>query len=76
MLKSEIINLMIGCCISADNNFTNEERQINIEALKKILKEEKLSKEQTICAEQGIKILEEEIEDGQQEGICRCNKYV
>lgn len=65
MLKSEIINLMIGCCISADNNFTNEERQINIETLKKILKEENLNERQIACAKEGIKILEEEIEDGQ-----------
>lgn len=64
MLKEEIINFMIGCCISADNNFTNEERQVNIEALKKLLKEEKLSKEQIICAEEGIKILEEEMKNG------------
>ena len=65
MTEEELIIFCIGCLISADNNFNNEQRSENIRALKMLLtnKKDKLKKNKKEAIEKGIQILEHEIEE-------------
>lgn len=68
MTEEELIIFCIGCLISADNNFNNEQRSENIRALKMLLtnKKVKLKKNHKEAIEKGIQILEHEIEENKE----------
>lgn len=72
--KNEMMWFLLGSCISADSNMTNEERTENIDSLKDILKtlkdpevveaidERSLKKYASYCRK-GAKMLKREIEE-------------
>lgn len=68
VLKEEQkINFFLGACISADNNMSNEERLENINLLKDFIEKVKLgeikaNERQLQIAEEGIKLLQRELE--------------
>lgn len=64
MQDDEMINFFIGCCISADNNITDEDRKQNINILQKLIQEKNLNltKDQIKIAKQGIELLQKELE--------------
>lgn len=68
MTEEELIIFCIGCLISADNNFNNDQRSENIRALKMLLtnKKDKLKKYHKEAIEKGIQILEHEIEENKE----------
>ena len=68
MTEEELIIFCIGCLISADNNFNNDQRSENIRALKMLLtnKKVKLKKYHKEAIEEGIQILEHEIEENKE----------
>ena len=68
MTEEELIIFCIGCLISADNNFNNEQRSKNIRALKMLLtnKKDKLKEYHKEAIEKGIQILEHDIEENKE----------
>ena len=68
MTEEELIIFCIGCLISADNNFNNDQRSENIRTLKMLLtnKKDKLKKYHKEAIEKGIQILEHEIEENKE----------
>lgn len=64
MDESSLINFLIGSCISSDSNFTNDDRKNNIQNLQtiKIKFSNKLTENQLTAIEQGIELLQKEIE--------------
>lgn len=61
MNDTETINMIIGFCISADNNMTIADRQNNILNLKKLAQNFTLTDYQIDIVTQGIDLLENEI---------------
>lgn len=70
-IDSELINLFLGACISADNNLDNASRKVNIQHLENFVQKVETgdfaaSKDQVRIAKEGIKLLQKEIEEIQQ----------
>lgn len=62
-MNDELVNYIIGCLISADNNLTNQERESNIKLLQKIIENNIASDEQIHICERGIDLLKKEMKD-------------
>lgn len=63
--REQLMNFCIASLVSADSNFNNDERKVNIKALKKLVKRNKdmLTAHQLFLAKKAIKLLKKEIRE-------------